>query len=235
MDDPTRQELMGLQGDFRHMQAQDVSLLTAVDNQGRPHFLTVASSDAPADEQPTFWQEKVTRSAVRAGEILRRLRPAEVLPQDPVAAEAICRLPGAACWYAFLFAVQKHRAKPVRPDSQTNQLRHYAQAADLAIDQLLQAGDNHETTTVAASDPTGLLTWAAANLKGGERLLVELLASSPSGVPLADLAVKLNWQPPWDEAYKSLQRRVNEKLEAAHRHYRVNRMDNTARLVNCRR
>lgn len=82
-----------------------------------------------------------------------------------------------------------------------------------------------------AADPTGLFAWAGENLTGKARQLVELLAAEPNGVPLADLAVKLDWSSPVDNAFNSLRGRVNRALARGHRGYHIERRNNAARLV----
>jgi hypothetical protein len=59
-----------------------------------------------------------------------------------------------------------------------------------------------------------LKSWAKNSLKGKQRRVIEKLASNCS-VPLADLAVLLEWSDPYANSWNTIRRELKKKLRAA--------------------
>lgn len=73
-----------------------------------------------------------------------------------------------------------------------------------------------------------LRQFAAQELKGKQRRVIELLSDAGGSVPIRDLASdpKIGWQAPYDNAVKSIVRELNTKLKD----WRIERQDNELRV-----
>jgi hypothetical protein len=92
--------------------------------------------------------------------------------------------------------------------------------------------DRHLSPELPGSAYDALLDFAHENLKGIERRVVELLCKQQGPCRLADLAVDsaIDWDSPYDDAWNSARRRINQKLKAAGKPWRLIRSGNAACL-----
>ena len=77
----------------------------------------------------------------------------------------------------------------------------------------------------------GLQAWAAKELKGKQRRVVELAIENGGECALSDLAIDstIDWKTPCDDAFNSIRRALNKKLRKQGWH--LGRNDNKARLA----
>jgi hypothetical protein len=95
--------------------------------------------------------------------------------------------------------------------------------------------EREDQTTPAmttAQDFTQLRDFARDNLKGIQRRIVELVCNEQGECKLSDLAADsgIAWNAPWDNAWNSAMKAINEKLKRADIPWRLSRADNAARL-----
>jgi len=87
----------------------------------------------------------------------------------------------------------------------------------------------------APSDTESLSTlkaWAATELKGKQRQVIEIVAQAGGEKPIADIALSpgVDWETPFDGAFSGLQKAVNPKLKKHRPAYRLERRDGCAHL-----
>jgi hypothetical protein len=72
--------------------------------------------------------------------------------------------------------------------------------------------------------------FAAAEMKGKQRAVVELLCDRGGKVDLADLAAAVEWEAPYDDTWNATKKAINAKLRKKRLPFRLSRRDNKARL-----
>src|SRR5262245_50293130 len=77
-----------------------------------------------------------------------------------------------------------------------------------------------------------LLMWARRVLKGNQPVAVEMVCQAGGEVPLADLALKFEWESPFDDKFNSLRAEVGKKLKAHKMPYIFERHESCARIRN---
>jgi len=90
-----------------------------------------------------------------------------------------------------------------------------------------ESGGNDGESELA--DYAELTTWAAKNLKGKQRQVVEELAGNKGKLSLADLALKVDWGTPYTDSFNSIKKVLNEKLKKEG--WQLHRHDSEARLA----
>ena len=83
------------------------------------------------------------------------------------------------------------------------------------------------------SEFSELLNWVAANLKGKQRRVMELVIDGGGKCPLSDIAIDptVSWEMPYDNSFNGIRIAVNLKLKKASEGWRLERNDNKARLL----
>lgn len=101
-----------------------------------------------------------------------------------------------------------------------------------ATPQALAGNLNSATPTAVGVELQALSQWATGRLKGMQQRIVQLLANTPDGIPLADLAVDdgISWDSPFDDKWNSARKAINKKLKVAKLPFRLERHNNAARV-----